>query len=120
MRSTIYYISNSCQLINMNKVKIKCVQGKRPDCGKFLTTLSIQNVKCLRCKIYYLVRCNSDAGIDLLFSNQFVEALRQINCEPQLPLKVKARRTIILRQVDESILKGSDNDIVAELQRCNS
>ena len=108
----------------MNKVKIKCLQGKRPDRGKFLTTLSIHNVKCFKLQDIsgdsYLVWCNSDTDIDLLFSNQCVETLRQINCEPQLPLEVKARRTVILRQVDESIIERSGNDIVAELQRCNS
>ena len=106
----------------MNKVKIKCDPGKRPDRAKLLSILAA-NDKCFKVQEIkgdgYLVWCNSDADTDLLFSDHCRGALNTIQCEPQLPPEIKAKRTVILRQVDDSILGRNNEDIITELQGCN-
>ena len=68
----------------------------------------------------FLVWCNSDEDIYLLFSVACVRALKHLHCESLLPPEIKARRTVILRQVDENVIARDVNDISAELQECNN
>ena len=107
----------------MNKVKIKCSVEIKPDRQKVLEVLSAHDVKCFKLHEMrgdgFLVWCNSDADTDKLFSVTCMEALKRLYCEPLLPPEVKARRTVILRHVDESILDRSSNDIIVEVQQRN-
>ena len=64
--------------------------------------------------------CNSDADTDSLFSDQCIGSLRRILCEPQLLPDIKARRTVILRQIDDTILNKSSSNVTSELQQCDS
>ena len=110
--------------MEMNKVKIKSFSGKRPDRVKLLNTLSTYNVKYFKVQEIrsdgFLLWCNSDKDVDLLFSDECESALKQLHCEPQLPPEVRAKRTVLLRHVDSDILGKEKGDIIAELEEYNS
>ena len=96
--------------------------GNKPDSQIVLEALSAHDVKCFKLHELrgdgYLVWCNSDADIDKLFSVTCMGALKRLYCEPLLPPEVKTR-TVILCHVDESILDGSEKDIIVELRQQN-
>ena len=108
----------------MNKVKIKSVPGNRPERGQLLSCLSLCNVKCYKVHEIrndgFILWCNSDTDVDVLFSKQCVAALKGVYCEPQLPPEVKVKRTVLLRRVDDIILGKREADITAELHERNN
>ena len=120
LRSLNYVAINCC---SMNKVRIKSLPGKRPERDKLLHSLTSFNIKCFKLvelkSDIFQVWCNTDSDVDLLFSEACVKELKKIHCEPQLPPEVRAKRTVMLRRIDDIIMSKEERDIIAELQEKN-
>ena len=67
----------------------------------------------------YHVFCNGDEDVDKLFSEVVVTALRNIDIEPSLPLHVKAKRTILLHNLDPLICEYEAELIKTEIEQAN-
>ena len=107
----------------MIKVKIKWSGFSPPEREALLNKIAYFKVKCSKVQKYndfFLIWCDGDSDVDNLFSPNCIEALGSISCTPQLPPEMKARRTILLKYVDELVHRRNDADIVSELQRNNS
>ena len=108
----------------MNKVKIKFVSGRKTNHEEFLKIISKCGVKCHKVQDIdndnIFVWCNSLSDVDVLFSPSCTSALKLISCSPQLPPSVRAKRTILLRNVDDLIMKRSKSEIIEEIQTRNS
>ena len=108
----------------MFKVKIKCGPGNVPARDDLLSIVSKFKVKCCTLQNLnnsaFLLWCNSDDDVDILFSSECVKALESVSCFPQLPPNVKAMRTIILRHLDDVVCKKDEDELVHEIQEKNS
>jgi len=63
--------------------------------------------------VYY----SEDCDTDILFSEVCVAALFAVGCEPVLPPQIKAKRTVILRNLDPLIYEHEVDNIKIEIER---
>ena len=107
----------------MNKVKLKFIQGNKPDHEDLLKVISKFDVKCHKVQDvnsdHICLWCNSLSDVDILFSPPCISALKQICCSPQLPPNLRAKRTLILRRLDDLIIKRDKSEIILEIQEKN-
>jgi len=67
----------------------------------------------------YHVHCNNDHDSDRLFSETCVAALLSVGCEPILPPEVRAKRTVLLRNLDDLVHEHECNDIREAIDKAN-
>ena len=108
----------------MNKVKIKVSGRHKPNRNVLLQVLAKFKIKCSRLNEIssekFIIECNDADDTDQLFSVDCIKALACIDCRPVLPPDVKAKRTVILRRLDNHIYQQNEDDIVREIQSENS
>ena len=61
--------------------------------------------------------CDKQANIDKLLTDDARAKLAAINLAPVMPPELLAKRTLLVRQVDDSVGSRSDSDILAEINR---
>ena len=61
------------------------------------------------------VLCNSESDVDNLLSPECVSALKSKDCLAKIPADLRAKRAVLLRKVDSSLLKHSNSEIRDEL-----
>jgi len=65
------------------------------------------------------VYCCDDSNSDKVFAEACLDALRAAYCEPILPPQIKAKRSVILRNLDQLICENDVDDIKREIIRSN-
>lgn len=70
-------------------------------------------------KTGYYAAADSEQTIDKLLSSKAVNELKKINLSPVLPPEVKAKRTITIRQLDQSVGEHSAKEIITEITKQN-
>ena len=116
-------MSGSVYSLKMIKVKIKTNSAAAPKRETLLNAISPFNVKCSKLQLFndfFLLWCSCDSDVDNLFSSECIEALGSLSCVPQLPPEMRAKRTILLRYVDDLIHQKDENDIANDLQQRNA
>ena len=103
----------------MNKVKVKFIQGNKPNHEDLLKVISKFDVRCYKVqdvnRDHICLWCNSLFDVDILFSPACISALKQICCSRQLPPNLRAKRTLILRRLDDLIIKRDKSKITLEM-----
>ena len=108
-----------------SKIKVKCQELTNNITIDVLQVLHVFGVACSKVQKNsstkeVLVFCNSYDQLDKLFSSDCISALKAIGCFPKIPPQLKARRTVIIRSVDEFIYEKDENEILAEVKLKNS
>ena len=88
-----------------------------------LSELFRLNVKCAGLTIKehcLLFKSRSDEDTDLLFSENVLTSLSNIGCQPVLPPQLKAKRCVLLRNVDQLIYDHEPEEIATEIERQNT
>jgi len=110
----------------MTKVRIRllCNDGALPSKEELLRVLVDHNVRITSVRItnnqFFDVFCTDDDNSDKIFSRDCVRGLNDINCEAVLPPNIKAKRTVILRNLDPLIYQNDIEQIKLEIQCENS
>lgn len=109
----------------MTKIKIKCETPNIATRSAILQIISNYGARCSKLvvpsdnKCEFLAYCNSDSDADKVLCQDSIDALSGINCVPVLPLHIKAKRTVIVKRLDQSISENSEADILDELDKQN-
>lgn len=88
------------------KVKIICTgpRAARDSLHKVMHTFKVQCSRANRVNAeLLLLYCNSNRDIDLIFSHDCLTELKKIDCQPQIPTYLKAKRSIIIKRLDPLI-----------------
>ena len=104
------------------KVKLRCT-GSKASRDSVLQVLCDQGVKCAKLvavdKTLILLYCTTLNDLDKVFSPNCISLLRDIDCDPRVPPDLQAKRSIIIRRVDQTIHNQSSSSIKTELERLN-
>ena len=106
----------------MARVRIKKLNPRESTKSKLLEILStnlIYATTIIATPDSYIVLTETDKDIDTIFQQKCQEELKENNFEPILPPELRAKRTIILFNVDDYILSHNDEDIKDELTQEN-
>ena len=104
------------------KVKIKCLNENLCTRENLLSIcyknkLKIESI--FKLNQDFVVKFSNGSEAEQLFQHPLKDQLHDVQFRPSLPPELKANRTIFIRRVDNEILKNSENDICAEIKRCN-
>ena len=106
----------------MARVRIKHLDPSPTTKLKLLKTLSenqIYATKIITTPDSFVVLTRTDDEIDKIFKLQCSTALKEAGFEPIIPPELRAKRTIIIFNVDEFILSNTEQEIKEELIREN-
>jgi len=108
----------------MSKIVIKPCNGTdgSPSRALVLKTLYDNGVQVTSIRSnngVHNVYCSEDGDTDKLFSEVCITALFSAGCEPVLPPQIRAKRTVILRNIDHLICEHEANDIKNEIEHSN-
>ena len=101
----------------MPKVKIKHPNPNETNKLTLLRALSENLVYATRIIIVrdgYVVITRTDEDVDLIFRGKTYKELNDLNFKPILPPELKAKRTVIIFNTDDEILKHTEQDIAKE------
>jgi len=82
------------------------------DCGVQVSGVRLSDDK-------FHVFCCEDGDSDRLFAEACITALQTLNCEPVLPPHIRAKRTVLLRNLDQLVYDNEVDDIKLEIGRAN-
>ena len=105
------------------KVKIRSISDSNKcdsiiDC---LTRFKVQFSKILLTDAgFYIVFCNSNNDADMLLSRECNNALRNLDCTPSIPPELAAKKCLIVKSVDQSLVQRSDSEIIEEIESRNT
>ena len=68
----------------------------------------------------FSVVCDKQANIDKLLTDDARAKLAGINLAPVMPPELLAKRTLLVRQVDDSVGGRPDTELLAEINRTQS
>ena len=107
----------------MSKIKIKSKKDSSELKGKLLDICSSVDIKITKvflntdgCSIL----CASEEDADKLFTEPAVSALAANDIQPVLPLSLRAKRSVIIKNVDSIIYDHEVNEIKTEIEARNS
>jgi hypothetical protein len=80
----------------------------------------VKCVKLIPTNADFLARCNTDSDSDKIFSAECIDALKLLSCEPVMPPDLRAKRTVIVRNVDDHAFQNEIPVFKEELARCNN
>lgn len=102
----------------MPRVKIKHPDPNDKTKLTLLRTLSenlIYATRIITVHDGFIVITRSDEDVDLIFRGNTHDDLKELNFKPILPPELRAKRTVIIFNTDEEILKHTEDDIAKEL-----
>ena len=67
-----------------------------------------------------MIFCDTYEDADKIFSKNTTEELKTLKCTPKLPRELKAKRSIIIKSCDKSIVEKSNEEIKTEIEKKNS
>ena len=67
----------------------------------------------------FLAFCHSDIDADKIFDVDCARTMSSIGCSAIMPVKLKANRSILLKNLDEYIYSRDVDEIKIEIDRCN-
>ena len=109
-------------LIMSLKVKLRR-NGLKASRVAVLEVICEFGVKCSKLHIIddqvMLLFCNSHVDVDRIFSSECMKKLSEIDCDPRVPPDLQAKRSIIVRKLDNFIYEQCCDDIGAEIERSN-
>jgi hypothetical protein len=107
----------------MSKVTIKCQDTSDNLRTRILIILNDFGAKCSKLfnsrKGEFAAYCHSDKEADGIFSDECLTALKAINCTPVMPMKLKAKRSVLVKNVDDHIYNNDVDAIKKELLKHN-
>lgn len=107
----------------MARVKIKCTNSKDPrKKHKLLEILSkneIYATRIITVQDGFIVLTSDETEQDKLFNNKTDNELKKEDLIPQIPLELKASRSVLIFKVDNEIFNKHEEDIKEELERQN-
>ena len=93
---------NTCTLLaELRALSVKCTSVRRNDRG-------------------FVIYCDTFDDADKLFAPDALTQLKRVNCVPKLPRELKAKRSIILKSCDGSVMEKTSEEIKRELEKENS
>ena len=101
----------------MPKVKIKHAEPNNQAKITLLRTLSenlIYATRIISTQDGFVVLTRSDADVDLIFQTAIYDQLQENGFKPILPPELRAKRTILIFNTDENILKNKEEEILEE------
>ena len=103
-------------------MKIKSSNNSSELKGKLLQIFldkTIKVTKLLQVSDGFLCFCASPADADKIFSTDIYTKLSSVDCDTIMPQQLRCRRTVMLHQLDESILHHSASEIKNEISSAN-
>lgn len=105
------------------KVKLRrgCASTTR---DSVLNVLNSFNVKCSKIHAVdddlFLIYCNTAHDVDLIFSPECGAKLDELKCVPQVPPGLEAKRSVIVRRLDNQVYSQNVLRIKAEIESKNT
>lgn len=107
----------------MTTIKIKCDLTKTTELWhkimKLLVSFDIKPYKLIPRDTFYLAHINTDNECDSLFSEPVKIALRAIECDVVTPPQIRAKRTVIISNIDQQVFNFESDIIANDLQERN-
>ena len=109
----------------MNRIRLKCdalTLAHKVDILKLFNHFEIkcsELVKNWRNNNEFIASCNSDEDTDKLFDVGCTDGLLGLGYTAIMPMKLQARRSIIVKKLDDLIYDHDAEEIKNELNRCN-
>ena len=108
----------------MAKIKIRCDSDSPPDKLDILQIFNAAEVKCSKLiwisdEQLFLAYCADDNNADQIFSSSCLTALSALSCSPVLPAYLKAKRTVIVKRLNNHIYNNDVSSIMEEINSCN-
>ena len=91
---------------------LKILEQFRIKCSKLISPLSVPNE--------YVAFLHDISDVDKLFTDNCINAFTALNCSPIMPAQLKAKRSVIMKKVDDYIYQYSEGEILTEINRQNS
>ena len=107
----------------MARVKIKHLEKTREKKSALLNILSqhgIYATNVIPTNDGFVVLNSNDDEMDKIFTDACMKELDAGGFTPILPPEMKAKRTVLLFNVDEEIMKQTTDEIEGEIYRCNA
>ena len=101
----------------MPRVKIKHPDPNDKAKLQLLRTLSeslVYATRIIPTKDGFVVIARTDEDVDKVFKEKLMKELKHQNFNPILPPELRAKRTIVIFNIDENILKHKEQDIIDE------
>lgn len=107
----------------MPKIRVKCENfstGLRSDILKILNNFNVRCSKLISAsQSEFSVICHDNSDVDKIFSDECLLAVNALGCKPVMPLFLKAKRSVIIRRLDNYIYDSNTEAIVNELHSQN-
>ena len=108
-----------------SRIRLKCESSSLSVKLKILQIFNNFSIKCSnvipngRNNTEFFALCNSDAEADKIFDVNCCLALRAIKCSPIMPMKLKAKRSVLLKHIDSYIYDHSVDEIKFQVTENN-
>ena len=87
---------------------------------KLLSTSKVNCAKVMPIKDGYIVACNSDEDVEKLFSAETIQALETKSFHPIVPQTVKAKKTVIVKNIDSYLCDFDCESLISSINEINS
>ena len=112
----VYVRSDYRPTLVMSKIKIKCSASVLPTRADLLQIMNNAGVRCSKLITVndgeFLAYCSSDMESDKLFDEATLTAFNAIHCAPVMPPHFKAKRTVVVKRLDDHIYSNVSADIL--------
>ena len=102
----------------MHQLKVKFVKNSDAQSDNLLKTLCRFKIKFSKidhnrnvCFVY----CNNDRDTDTIFSEPCVTALESFGFTANMPLELKVKRSIVIKNIDKFICEQPQEELINEL-----
>jgi len=104
------------------RIKIKATNGrpspaKREALLQALFDAEIRTLRVITAHDHYIIICQDETNAEALFTPATTETLRKKGFEPQMPPELKAKLTLVLKQLDRELVKETPENIKEELEK---
>ena len=108
-----------------SRIRLKCESSSLSVKLKILQIFNNFLIRCSnvipngRNNTEFFALCNSDAEADKIFDVNCCLALKAIKCSPIMPMKLKAKRSVLLKHIDSYICDHTNDEIKFQITENN-
>jgi len=104
------------------RIKIKITNGrpspsKREALLQALFDAEIRTLRIITAHDHFLIICQDERNAEALFTTHCIDQLKEKGFEPLMPPELKAKLTLVLKQLDRELVKETPEAIKEELER---